>query len=200
MKNRQIYNSYRNRLNNLMNKSRNNSIKQNICNNFNNPKKMWEIINRLSGKITKAVDEILIKSFGIKPNILRNKFAKDFDLNVKNVITHCNMPLLDKNLYSNSPNVSLRLNKIKEEILFKITQNIDDKKSPGYDKIRAKDLKSIANEITPALSHLINLCISKSMYPDQLKIGIIRLIHKKGCRSDTNNYRPITILSCMIKS
>lgn len=34
-------------------------------------------------------------------------------------------------------------------------------------------------------------------FPDLLKKGVIRPIHKKGKHDDFNNYRPITIMSCV---
>lgn len=194
-----IYKVYRNRTNKYMNRARNNSAKREICSNFNNPKRMWEIINRLTGRIVKAVDEMLLKSFRIKAKQLSEKFANDFELNVKNLLSTCDEPLLDKNSYINAPTVSLKLNKINDQILYKIIGNLNEKKSPGLDKIRAKDIKYIANNITPVLTHLINQCITSNTYPDKLKIGMVRPIHKKGSYTDINNYRPITILSCIDK-
>ncbi|KAI5637367.1 hypothetical protein NE865_09936 [Phthorimaea operculella] len=160
---------------------------------------MWEIINRLTGRLINVVDDFLLKYFKMKAADICNKLANDFEINVKKVISTCDMPLLDENSYINKPTVSLHLKKINEETLHKILVNLNENKSPGYDKIRAKDIKYIAKEITPVLTHLINNCINYRTYPDKLKIGIIRPIHKKGCHSDTNNYRPITILPCIDK-
>lgn len=194
-----IYKKYRNRTNRMICNARNNLTKREICNNFKNPKKMWEIINRLTGRIIKAIDDVLVKSFRLRPKQLSDKFAHDFDNNVKNVLNTCDRPLLDEKEYIHTPSLSLRLGKINEEVLHRIIRKINDKKSPGYDTIRAKDVKYISEKITPVLMHLINLCISQSTYPDQLKIGLVRPIHKKGSHTDTNNYRPITILSCLDK-
>ena len=38
-----------------------------FCNNFGNPKKIWEIINRLTGRINKSIDDIIMNSFQLKP-------------------------------------------------------------------------------------------------------------------------------------
>lgn len=77
--------------------------------------------------------------------------------------------------------------------------HMNDKKCPGYDAIRAKDIKYASTDLVPVITHLINQCIATSTYPDIIKIGVIRPIYKKGKRNDYNNYRPITILSCVDK-
>lgn len=59
-----------------MNKARNNCTKREICNNFNNPINMWEIINKFKKKIIK-------KSSKMKAKHLSDKFAQEFELNVK---------------------------------------------------------------------------------------------------------------------
>ncbi|XP_048483281.1 uncharacterized protein LOC119692001 [Plutella xylostella] len=194
-----IYKRYRNRTNRFINKAKNNFTKKEIYDNFKNPKKMWEIVNRLTGRIIKAVDDILLKSFRIKAKNLADKFSQDFEKNVSDIVISCNEPLLDENSYINTAKVSLRINKINDIIVEKLIKKINDKKSLGYDKIRAKDIKYISFKITPVIKHLINQCISTSTYPDQLKIGLVRPIHKKGCFTNTNHYRPITILSCVDK-
>lgn len=194
-----LYKKYRNKTNRLMNKARNNYTKREICNNFTNPKKMWQIINKLTGRVLQAVDDMLIRYFKMKTSEMTNKFARDFENNVLNILNTCNVPLLDENSYINTPNVTLKLNKISERSMSTIIKNINENKSAGYDNLRAKDIKCITQEITPVLTHLTNQCIAYSSYPDKLKIGLIRPIHKKGNYSDTNNYRPITILSSLDK-
>lgn len=198
-KNELIYKKYRNKTNKLMNRAKHNYIKKEICNNFNNQKNMWKIVNRLTGRITQTVDDVLLKYFRIKTKSLCNKFAQDFEENVLNILSTCDEPLLDERTYTNTPNVSLNMTKINDEKVKVLIKNINVNKSPGYDKIRCKDIKYVANQIAPVLSHLINQCISCCIYPDKLKIGLVRPIHKKGGYKDTNNYRPITILSCIDK-
>ena len=52
----------------------------------------------------------------------------------------------------------------------------------------------------PLLIELFNLVLEKNIIPDSWLTGIIKPIYKKkGDISDPNNYRPITILSCLGK-
>lgn len=199
LKNRLLYNIYRNKTNKHIQTVKNNYIKKELTTNFRNPKKIWEIVNRLSGKITKSIDDIILKCFKTDPDILTNKFASDFHNNVKNICSKCDVPLLIPEDYAIQPNVSMRLKKAHESIISTIIKHMNINKSPGIDHIRISDLKCINAKLTPIITHLINICIATSLYPDKLKIGTIRPIYKKGSHSDTNNYRPITILSCIDK-
>lgn len=91
------------------------------------------------------------------------------------------------------------MGQVREEEVKKIISRINDNKSPGCDGIRANDIKYASSQLVPVIIYLINQCLSTSIYPDLLKIGIVRHIYKKGKRDDYNNYRPITILSCLDK-
>ena len=55
-----------------------------------------------------------------------------------------------------------------------------------------KILKSSANVISSTLAQIINLSISTGVYPKKLKMAKIIPIFKAD---DTNNYRPISLLS-----
>lgn len=81
----------------------------------------------------------------------------------------------------------------------KIIAELKSKKAVGFDGLRAETLKRIRREIAQPLSHLVNLYISEGIFPDILKIGIIRPIYKNGDKSRINNYRPITLLSTLAK-
>lgn len=197
--NRLLYNRYRNLTNKYMEKTKNNYIKKDILNNFRNQKKVWEIINNICGRVCKSVDDVILKHFKNETKRICNTFAYGFDNNVQNICSSCDVKLLPNNLYLTESNVSMRLKKTTNDVIQKLIMQMNKKKSPGIDNIRARDLLCISAEITPVITHLINACISTSLYPDPLKIGIIRPIHKKGSYSDVNNYRPITILPSIDK-
>jgi hypothetical protein len=196
---RLLYNKYRNKTNKVIENTRNKYIKNEICINFRNPRKVWDIINRISGRIGKCIDSIIMKHFKTNVKKLTNVFANEFKKNVKNISVQCRTPLLNPKLYCNTPHLTMRLKWADHHTVFNIIKKLNDNKSPGADRIRASDLKYIITEITPLITHLINACIRTSSYPDGLKVGIIRPIHKKGSYTDYNNYRPITILPCIDK-
>lgn len=75
---RLLYTKYRNKMNSFINNTKNNYIKNEICKNYRNPKKVWDIVNTLCGKIINSIDEIILKYFPITPNVLVNVLAHKF--------------------------------------------------------------------------------------------------------------------------
>ncbi len=54
--------------------------------------------------------------------------------------------------------------------------------------------------LTPCLVKLFHLCLSISIFPSYWKYAFIQPLPKKGDRSNSSNYRPITLLSCLSKA
>ena len=77
----------------------------------------------------------------------------------------------------------------------KLISNLKNKKSSGFDEISAKFLKLCSPYISTPLANIINVSISKGVYPDLLKTARVTPIYKKGIKSDPGNYRPISVLS-----
>jgi hypothetical protein len=68
-------------------------------------------------------------------------------------------------------------------------------KSPGSDQIPAELIQGGCEILLPAIHKLINSVWNKEELPDQWKESIIVPIHKKGEKTDCNNYRGISLLS-----
>jgi hypothetical protein len=72
-------------------------------------------------------------------------------------------------------------------------------KSPGSDQIPAELIQAGGEILLSAIHKLIYSVWSKEELPDQWKESIIVLIHKKGDKTDCNNYRGISLLSTSYK-
>jgi hypothetical protein len=72
-------------------------------------------------------------------------------------------------------------------------------KSAGHDRIPPKLLKDAAEEIAPSLAAIFNASINLGIFPDDFKIAIISPIHKSDSELICDNYRPISVLSCVAK-
>jgi hypothetical protein len=67
-------------------------------------------------------------------------------------------------------------------------------KSPGSDEIPPELIQAGGEILLSAIHKLVNSIWNKEELPDQWKY-IIAPVHKKGDKSDINNYRGISLLS-----
>ena len=92
-----------------------------------------------------------------------------------------------------------RISPIEEDQVFKLLSKLNISKASGIDTLGPRLLKIAAPMIYKPLCHLINVSIETGMFPDELKIGKLTPIFKKGNKCDPGNYRPISILPTISK-
>ena len=72
-------------------------------------------------------------------------------------------------------------------------------KTAEFDKISVRILKIAAPVIVPSLAKLMNISISSTVFPQRWKTAKVTPIYKSGDRTDTSNYRPISVLPALSK-
>lgn len=77
--------------------------------------------------------------------------------------------------------------------------SLSDDKATGIDDISCKLLKMGADEIVSPLTYIINLSLTKGIFPKKWKKARICPIFKGGDDSELCNYRPISILPILSK-
>jgi len=80
-----------------------------------------------------------------------------------------------------------------------IINELDKNKAVGPDLIHNKLLFAAKNSITEPLTYIFNRCLTESKFPTIWKTAHVNPIHKKGEKNVCNNYRPISLLSCVGK-
>jgi len=80
-----------------------------------------------------------------------------------------------------------------------VLESLDVNKATGHDSIPAKILKARADEISQPLSTLYNSCIKRAQWPRDWKKGDWTPVYKKDYELAKENYRPVTVLSCVNK-
>ena len=80
-----------------------------------------------------------------------------------------------------------------------VIRSMSCKKAIGYNGIPMQIIKESDSILSPVITHLINLVIKCSTFPDKQKVARVKLLHKKGDRFNVNNYRPISILTSISK-
>ena len=86
-----------------------------------------------------------------------------------------------------------------ETLVTEIVERLNKNKSPGPDGISNRILSLSIEHIKKPLTYLINLSMSKGVFPEQLKVAKVIPLFKKGDSFLCTNYRPISLLSCFHK-
>ena len=125
-------------------------------------------------------------------NLFANFFSSVYDKN-KHVPTPGyldSIPLYDLNLVC--PNFT--------QMTIEVALNsVDPSKGAGPDDIPPVFIKQCSSVLAKPVSFIFNRSLSEGVFPDAWKLAAITPIHKSGCTLKTENYRPISILSCLPK-
>ena len=157
------------------------------------------VLNR--AKNTSSIANLRVDDIIIEDN---NKIAENFNLyfsqigsNLAKTITQGGKTFHD---FLTAPNDhSIFLVPTNSEELLKIVRKLKTNKAPGYDGIDNIILKHIINYILDPLVFLLNLSLQSGKVPSDMKIAKVIPIFKKGDRLCVNNYRPISLLTCLSK-
>ena len=94
---------------------------------------------------------------------------------------------------------SLIFEQTSQEEIISIIESLDETKSSGSCNIPINLIKISKHHISKPLSDICNKSFNDGIFPDVNKIAKVIPIHKKGSKDDTNNYRPISLLSIFSK-
>ena len=203
----QKYKVYRRSLKHTINAAKTNYYGSKINQNKGDMKKIWSNINELRGKqkpVTKP--QFVIDNHRItNRRVIANEFNKYFSSIAKNLNESVNetggsisikpiTPFTEFMSQSNSSSIYLEdcsANEISD-----IINGFDNCKSSD---IPIKIIKRSAPIINNVLANCINDCMKSGIFPDQLKIGKITPIFKKGDAELFENYRPISTIPIFSK-
>ena len=76
---------------------------------------------------------------------------------------------------------------------------LKNNKSAGIDNIKNEHITCTSCQMILIYTKLFNLIFDTAIIPDSWSVGVIKTIYKKGDPTLPQNYRPITILSCLGK-
>jgi endonuclease V-like protein UPF0215 family len=170
----------------------------------NEGKKMWSILNDVLGKHKNKHNSIAyININGIKSYNKRdiaNEFCKYFSSVGATLANKIPKPNHEFQYYVNNKiDKSIYLEPTNCEEIKKIITNLKNKTSHGHDKINNQYLKLFKTEISVPLEIIFNKSIIEGTFPESMKQAHIIPIYKTGSKSETNNYRPVALLSCISK-
>ena len=167
-----------------------------------NPKRFWSIF-KLNNKRS-SVPDIMSMGNAAEPkpsqpctvstpmaiaNLFNRYFTSVFNNDDEN-------PVKRSSVMSTSPTTSEHFDlQLSTEEVARTLLALDSTKATGPDEIPSRLLKDTARQIAPSLTQIFNKSLCLGEIPDEWKLANIVPIHKKGDKSQVENYRPISLLS-----
>ena len=87
------------------------------------------------------------------------------------------------------------LNPVSEKEIEKVIKNLKGKHSSGFDDVTDSIVKKSVQFVKTPIANICNASFTSGIFPEMLKIAIVKPLHKKGDTRDTQDYRPISLLS-----
>jgi hypothetical protein len=210
----QEYKKIRNEITSLIAKAKQSYYNNLFENAQTDSKKIWNNINTIAGKCKKIdIDANLKNNF---PNTNIKDLCNRFNVNFSQVVPKLKSKYQTR--YSNATkkfqtihqtkikgmehtknSKSIGIRKATIEDTCSIIGEIKLTNAAGIDGIMLKHLKNSKFNSAIMITILINKIIDTEVWPDELKIQVLRPIYKNGKKSDINNYRPISLLPVINK-
>ena len=110
-------------------------------------------------------------------------------------------PAAVKNYYkkTNLKGKSFSFQQTRKASVVKHLEDINPSKNTEVNNLAGKFLKESTPVLASPITHLYNLSMSLSSFPDDCKIAKLKPLYKKGAERKPKNYRPISLLSLLSK-
>ena len=200
-----LYKKLRNMVNYKLRKEKRNYFQHRLKTCKNNPKLYWKNINEKV--LGKTQEDIYPENF---INTTDGTLIKD-NFNIANNFNECfvntgpelekSIPRSDANIFdSMGPrnNHSIVLHPTDATEVINTFHSLNNT-CGGWDEINKIILQNIINIIAEPLTQIINLCLTKGDFPNDLKLGIIKPLFKAANKKYFTNYRPISLLPTLSK-
>ena len=166
--------------------------------NYNNPKAFWSLVQKVMGNyrstvippLINPVTNHIVANESDKANVLNNYFCY-----ISSTANNIDPPSLPRR----TP-FSLDVDDINDDDVKDILKSLQIGKASGGDFISHQMLKNTADTVYfKPLEYIFNHSRRISKYPSCWKIANVLSLFKKGDKSIASNYRPIALLSCVVK-
>ena len=170
-----------------------------------NPRKTWQTFNEFTSR---RVNNTTVKELKLNDAIISNsselsnasndhfstigpRLANEIPPTANNNSSYINNINVNNNKFSfSSTNCS---------IVFSHLNKLCRSKAKGLDNISAKIIRECADFVSVSLCDLFNKSLVSGIFPDDWKCARVTPLFKQGEPSDLNNYRPISLVSIIVK-
>nr|CAI5856387.1 unnamed protein product [Callosobruchus analis] len=190
---RELYNLTKKEYDTLVINKKSSLYEERITSSDNKNKTMWFICNEILGKNNKY-DQCQIEG---DPIDIANNF-NNFLINVvPNMRDFPKQPLDFQNIFYN--NCSLYCGLVKGSDIIEAAACLKNKYSSGEDDIPICIVKFSINQIKEVLAYIVGNSFKYGIFPEQLKMAVIKPLFKSGERDSMNSYQPISMLNSFSK-
>ena len=202
-----IFKRIRNRVNNILKKEKKNwqRAKFKLCEEENDSRQIWKNVKSwLNWTVSGAPKQLFNNGRLInRPSELAECMNAYFVNKVKNLRENLEPsetdPLENLRTIMSSHSCVFRLLPVHPDTVEKLICNLKNSGSAGLDYIDTSIIKMAKTELTPAITHIINLSIQHSKFPTQFKKAKVVPLHKGGDLLSPKNFRPVAILPVLSK-
>ena len=196
----QNFRTYRKLLQHIINTAKNTYKCNKILENKDNSRKTWQLINELRGKSKRVLKPpFLINNERIfERRVIANEFNKYFNSIASNLNNAIDEQKLTDMAFSSfedflfpSHSKSMYLEDCDPDEILEIIKEFENNKSSD---IPIRVIKKSAHVFVEKLSEYFNILMKAGIFPDELKIGKVTPVFKKGNPELFGNYRPISTL------
>ena len=159
-----------------------------ITQSDNKIKCMWAICKEINGKHAHHSD---IEVEG-DPEYIANEYNKHLLSIVPELLNDLMCVPFNSTIKENPR--SMFLKPVTPNEISEIAQKLKNKHSSGFDEVPTSIVKIATIEVKNVLCYIINNSFSYGVFPENLKIALIKPLYKKGDPENLDNYRPISLL------
>jgi hypothetical protein len=184
------------------------AVQTHIEKSKNRPKEIWKIVNRHRNKTVNSIsDNLKLKTVTqnncteiiSKPTDICNIFLDQFDYGKDATVNNVDQALELLQRHVPSVENDFICEPVTPLEVGSLVKKLKSKTSCGYDEIPITIIKENIDLLQFPLAQFFNECFEEGCFPDQLKIAKVIPIHKKGSKTDSKNYRPISLLPTLSK-
>ncbi|XP_044745271.1 uncharacterized protein LOC123307118 [Coccinella septempunctata] len=182
-----LYQKTKKEYDNALKNQRTKTYEERIIKSDNKGKTMWQICKEITGT-TRSTEDWQLEG---TPEEIAENFNYHFNNTVNTLlnnisttpIDYSHMKRIEKSLYLR-PTTPSEIENLSKTIKF----------SSGDDEIPIMIVKLSLPAVSEILSYIINNSFKHGIFPDSLKLALIKPIFKTGNPELLNNYRPISLL------
>ena len=204
-KNKDLYTKHRNCLNAVIRDAKRKYIQEQLARSQDDSRKIWGILktvakgssckSELPKQFTDLCGRVISNSNEIAESF--NDFFVSVGEELQNGISKTTSSPLDHIKHNNSQ----ILQELQHTDATELHHIIKDMKNvgAGVDGINGNIFKKTYSSITTQLVHFVNICLSEGIFPNNMKLAVVKPIYKTGNKNNMSNYRPISILPYVSK-